>query len=266
MDSISRAAMDLMSPAAFAASAALVGVTLIPLGIFWGFNMCGRRGKHQPQPLKLTRIFLHLAFPTFFLAAVAGIINPAIVAADLGWTRYSFGAAMASVYAPPISGFLTNAAGIFASQAVYLSGLCVLYLVLAKQKWWSAVRLDTFCAMVLLVALDIAWFAKRISDIVTHNVDNMRLEWLIVMIDLTLCLVAALNVGVAIYCAAKLKRRGDLAVGKVSFRSNFRCVSCNLCRSLTYGCCSYRVSSWRHLSSGCSAAPSSWRLTSRASF
>lgn len=119
-------------------------------------------------------------------------------------------------YAGTVSSFLTTAAGVLASHAIYLAGLSVWYLVLAKQKWWKAVQLDTICATVAMIILDIAWFAKTISDFVNSNMDGIRLGWLIVMIDLTLCLVAALNVGLAIYCVAKLKRRGDLVVGNVS--------------------------------------------------
>jgi hypothetical protein len=135
----------------------------------------------------------------------------------MGERRYGWVASMVGSYASVTSAFLSVAASIIASQAVYLSGLCVWYLVLGKQKWWSVVQLDTVCATGLLVVLDVAWFAKAISDSVTGNVDSIRLEWLIVMIDLTLCLVAALNVVVAIYCASKLKRRGDLAVGNLSW-------------------------------------------------
>jgi fucose 4-O-acetylase-like acetyltransferase len=127
-------------------------------------------------------------------------------------------ASLIGFYGAAISSLLNVAAGVIASQAIYLAGLCVWYLVLAKQKWWKAVHLDTICATVLLIVLDIAWFAKTISDFHDPygNSIRIRLEWLLVIIDLTLCLVAALNVGVAIYCAAKLKRRGDLVVGNVS--------------------------------------------------
>jgi hypothetical protein len=126
-------------------------------------------------------------------------------------------AGLIGFYAAAVSSLLTTAAGVLASQAIYLAGLCVWYLVLAKQKWWKAVRLDIICATVLLIVLDIAWFAKTLSDLHDDNMDRVRirLEWLIVIIDLTLCLVAALNVGLAIYCAAKLKRRGDLVVGNL---------------------------------------------------
>lgn len=52
---------------AWTASAVLTGVALIPLGTFWGFNLCGRRGGQQARPLRLTRIFLHIALPTYIL-------------------------------------------------------------------------------------------------------------------------------------------------------------------------------------------------------
>lgn len=204
---------------AWAASAAFIGVALIPLGTFWGFNLCGRRGGQQAQPLRLTRIFLHMALPAYILAVAAAIVYP--VTAVMGSipeamsSLRNFRAGIVGFYGSAVSKLLITAAGVIASQAIYLAGLCVWYLVLAKQKWWNAVQLDTICATALLIILDIAWFAKRISDFVNNNEDRVRLEWLLVMIDLTLCLVAALNVGLAIYCAAKLKRRGDLSVGNL---------------------------------------------------
>lgn len=204
---------------AWTASAVLTGVALIPLGTFWGFNLCGRRGGQQARPLRLTRIFLHIALPTYILAVATAIIYPATSVMRL---RDPDGVVMlrnglVGFYASVVSSLLTTAAGVIASQAIYLAGLCVWYLVLAKQKWWKAVQLDTICATVILIILDIAWFAKTLWELHDPNVGRVRirLEWLIVMIDLTLCLVAALNVGVAIYCATKLKRQGDLVAGNL---------------------------------------------------
>ncbi|KAH6632834.1 hypothetical protein F5144DRAFT_575349 [Chaetomium tenue] len=211
----------LSSSPAFALSATLIGVTMIPLATFWGFNLCGKHGRDQAQPLRLTRIFLHMAFPIYLLAIATAIISPvtAIVRlkdTDVRMVDLNWQAGWIGFWGWAVSSLLATAASVLASHAIYLAGLSVWYLVLAKQKWWKAVQLDTIIATVLLIVLDIAWFGKTIADAFDINADRIRLEWLLVVIDLTLCLVAALNVGIAIYCATKLKRRGDLVTGNLS--------------------------------------------------
>jgi hypothetical protein len=58
----------LESQAAWAASAALIGLTLIPLGTFWGINLCGKRSGQRSQPVKFAQISLQMALPIFTLS------------------------------------------------------------------------------------------------------------------------------------------------------------------------------------------------------
>ena len=194
-------------------------------------------------------------------AVLLAVVSPAIIAALRTSTRIlqSSGAsvAMAAVYIALTSSFAITAAGILTTVAVYLSTVCVLYLVLAKQKWWTIVRLDALCGAALLFVFDIAWFAKTVSDSLNGNEDGISLAWLIVLVDITVCLVSAGVVGVAIYVAPKVKRRTDLAVGNVSV---FSANSMSNGRPLTDGC-SCRASCYPHPSSGCSVAPLSCRST-----
>ncbi|KAK4040619.1 hypothetical protein C8A01DRAFT_15517 [Parachaetomium inaequale] len=210
----------LESQAAWAASAALIGLAVIPLSTFWGFNLCGKRSGQPSQRVKFARISLQMALPVFTLAVLLAVVSPAIIATlptSTGRLRSSDSrVATAAVYTALTSSFTITAAGILTTVAVYLSGICVLYLVLAKQKWWKIVRLDALCGAALLLVLDIAWFAKTVSDSLNGNDDGISLAWLIVLVDITVCLLAAVVVGVAIYVAPKLKRRTDLAVGNLS--------------------------------------------------
>ncbi len=53
------------SPAAWAASAGVIGVGLIPLGTFWAFSL--RRSGQRSQPVKAAHIFLQLALPSYIV-------------------------------------------------------------------------------------------------------------------------------------------------------------------------------------------------------
>jgi hypothetical protein len=137
-----------------------------------------------------------------------------------------------------MSNFAIYAAGIATTSAVYLSSLCALYLALARQKWWTYLRLDVICGAVLLFVLDVAWWAKcldklRKSDDGFYAVE-LGWRWLPVILDIALCLLAAGVVVVAIYVAPKLSK---MNAGNVSGPSEW----VNPRASLTGGC-SYRPS------------------------
>jgi 4-amino-4-deoxy-L-arabinose transferase-like glycosyltransferase len=119
------------------------------------------------------------------------------------------------------SSFLVTAGGILTTQTVYLGGICVLYLVLAKQKWWKLLRLDALIGAALLLIIDIAWLATNISTIRKGDGVVQIMTYLIIIVNVSLCLVAAGVVGVAIYTAYKLKTRTYLAVGNVRETARF---------------------------------------------
>ena len=120
-----------------------------------------------------------------------------------------------SVYILLTSSFLITAGGILTTLAVYLGGICVLYLVLSKQKWWKLLRLDALMGAALLLIIDIAWLATNISTTRKRDGDVRLMTYLIVIVNASLCLLAAGVVGVATYAAHKLKTRTYLAVGNV---------------------------------------------------
>lgn len=124
--------------------------------------------------------------------------------------------AAAYTYISLVSAFLITAGAILTTLAVYLTAICALYMVLAKQKWWKLLRLDAPAGGGLLLILDIAWLAKNITDIEKGDDNTQALRWLIVIVDISLCLLSAGVVGVAIYVSHKLKTRTHLAVGNVS--------------------------------------------------
>ncbi len=61
--------------------------------------------------------------------------------------------------------------------------------------------------------LDIVWWARNLSDVRSGRGDGTSLAWLLVIIDIALCLIAAGTVGVAIYVAPKLRNRDVGNVG-----------------------------------------------------
>ena len=123
-------------------------------------------------------------------------------------------ALLAATYTALASEFVVTAASITTTSAIYLSGICVIYLELARQKWWTYLRLDAICGAVLLLVLDIVWWARNLSDVRNGKGDGTSLAWLFVIIDITLCLVTAGVVGVAIYVTPKLRKRDVGNVGE----------------------------------------------------
>jgi hypothetical protein len=116
-----------------------------------------------------------------------------------------------------VSSFLVYVASLLTTLAVYLSSISVLYVVLAKEKWWKLLRLDALCGAGILLVLDIAWFGRTVSDLrrSEYTLDS-GLTWLAVIVGFALSLLAAGVFGVAMYVTPKLKKRTDLASGNVS--------------------------------------------------
>jgi hypothetical protein len=57
---------ELNTAGAWAASAGLTGLTLIPLGTFWGFSLRRCEGQ-RTQAAKMARIFLQIALPVWIV-------------------------------------------------------------------------------------------------------------------------------------------------------------------------------------------------------
>ncbi|KAK4158230.1 hypothetical protein C8A00DRAFT_39425 [Chaetomidium leptoderma] len=201
------------STAGLAVSAVLMLIPLVPISALTTYILNQRRGQ-QTQPVKMARIFLLIALPVSGMGFTLAAVGPAILAR--GRSRLGSQAMLAIEYTSIISSFLTIAAGIVTTLAVYLSGISVLYLVLGRQKWWKFLRVDALCGGAILLILDIAWFIRTLVIYQTSDSDGFPMFWLIVLVDATLCLLAAGVVGTAIYAAPKLKRRTDLAFGNLS--------------------------------------------------
>lgn len=124
------------------------------------------------------------------------------------------------MYTVLISSFLTTTAAVFTTVAVYLTGICALYVALSRQKWWKALRLDAICGSVLFVALATAWFGKTLADDINVRSSTrwygFRFEWLLIIVDIALALLAAGVVGVAIYVVVRFRSRSHYEVGNVS--------------------------------------------------
>ena len=166
---------------------------------------------------------------------------------------------LAATYTALTSEFAVTAASITTTSAIYLSSICILYLELARQKWWAYLRLDAICGATLLLVLSVVWWARNLSDASSGNGDGTSLYWLLVIIDIALCLVAAGVVSTAVYVAPKLRKRGVRNVGDP--RQLLKSVpswDADRSRSSQHSC-------YRHPFSGSCAAHSSWQSTSRLS-
>ncbi len=122
---------------------------------------------------------------------------------------------LAIAYTALMSGFAVEAASIATTSAVYLGGLCALYLVLGRQKWWAYLWLDVVCGAVSLFLVDVVWCARNLKVFRTSD-DYTPIagwNWLPVVIDAALCILAAGVVGVAIYVAHKLRKMETGNVG-----------------------------------------------------
>ena len=123
--------------------------------------------------------------------------------------------ARAAVFTSVTATFMITASGIFTTVVVYFSALGVLYLVLAKQKWWRLRRIDALTSASILFVITIAWFARNLVGAVRSEYDESPLLWLLDIVDIALSLLAAGIVGLAIYVTSKLKERNHLGVGNV---------------------------------------------------
>lgn len=160
---------------------------------------------------------LRMSQLTCLSAVTLAVVSPAIAAAIFGKRlRSNVAAAKAMVYTSLTASFLIGAAGIITTVAVYLTGLCLLYMALLKQKWWKLLRIDAISGAALLFILDIAWWARNLSNLHRGDDEGLTLNWLLVIVDITLAIMTAGVVGVVIYSIPKLKRRTDLDIGNVS--------------------------------------------------
>ncbi|KAL2127169.1 hypothetical protein VTI74DRAFT_11214 [Chaetomium olivicolor] len=204
------------SAGAWAASAGLVGISLVPLLGTWVVNLRGR-GQHRSRVAQMADTFLKSALPVYVLSVALAIVSPAIIAAIYGKSlRVNNTAAKAAVYTSLTSSFLIASASILTTLAAYLTAVCVFYVAVLKQPWWKMLRVDAICAAAILFILAIAWWGRNLSNIRRGDEDGLALNWLLVIIDISLALLTAIVVGVAIYSAPKLKRRTDIELGNLS--------------------------------------------------
>jgi hypothetical protein len=143
------------------------------------------------------------------------MVQPAVIAAATmrGLRVSRVPAYQAAEYTSMTATFVISAASILTTLAVYLSGIGTLYVALAKPKWWKLLRVDALCGSALFFIIAIAWWAR---NLVRYQYDGMTLIWLLDIVDIALCLLAAGVVGLAIYVTPKLKERTDLGIGNVS--------------------------------------------------
>ncbi|GAB1316774.1 hypothetical protein MFIFM68171_06984 [Madurella fahalii] len=218
---------ELDSMAGRTVNAALIGVTLLPIGIIWAFSL-RRNAGFRSQVAKMAHLFIQVALPVLAIGVAMAIVAPAVLASNSRSTRHY----QAIVYVSLTSAFIILAADILIAVAVYAAGLGVLYLVLGRPKWWKLLRIDVLCGAGLLLVIDIAYWATQLSAIRRGlNLDDTSLGWLLVIVDITLALLAAGVVGLVIYVWPKFNTRDHLAASNIrvllltaSILWLFRCV------------------------------------------
>lgn len=196
---------------------------------------------------------------------VLAIVGPAILAVIQANPRrvQNTRDARAAVFTAVAATFMLTASGIFTTVAVYFSALGILYLVLAKQKWWRLRRIDALTSASILFIITIAWFVRNLVGAVRFEYEESLLLWLLDIVDIAISLLAAGIVGLAIYVTTKLKERSHLGVGNVS-KAAPSFVPLWPIEKLTNHCRRYLVCCLPHPSSGFLVAHSSWSFTSRA--
>lgn len=140
------------------------------------------------------------------------IVTPAVLASNSHSARIN----QAIVYISLTSSFIIVAADILIASALYAAGIGALYLVLGRPKWWKLLRVDALCGAGLLLVIDIAYWAAQLSATrLGWDLDDTRLDWLRLIVDITLVLLAAGVVGLVVYIWPKFRMRQHLAASNV---------------------------------------------------
>ncbi|KXX78624.1 hypothetical protein MMYC01_205673 [Madurella mycetomatis] len=202
---------ELDSMAGTAVNAALIGVTLLPIGVIWALSLRRNAGFHS-QVAKMAHNFIQAALPVLTIGVALAIVTPAALASNSQNTRLN----QTIVYISLTSSFIIVAADILIASALYAAGIGVLYLALGRPKWWKLLRMDALCGAGLLLAIDIAYWAMQLSAIrLSRDLDGTPLDWLLLIVDITLALLAAGVVGLVVYIWPKFKMREHLAASNI---------------------------------------------------
>ncbi|KAK4171184.1 hypothetical protein QBC36DRAFT_340474 [Triangularia setosa] len=197
-------------PEGFAVTAGLSGITLIPLSI--ALVLSFRSITRHSQAIRIANTVFRIALPLYILGLLLYVAYLSVVAAGTATDRTKI---LLGIMADL---FLASGVILFTS-AIYLAGLAALYVALGRQKWWSWLRLDTLLGAGLLFILLIAYWAMKLSDTIkgsSRTYYRWRMQWLLVVIDLTLALMSIGVVGIAFYALPKLNRRKDqIPIGKM---------------------------------------------------
>ncbi|KAK4227176.1 hypothetical protein QBC38DRAFT_478521 [Podospora fimiseda] len=231
---------SLVGTTGYIVGASFIGVTLIPVVVTWVFSLMKVVIAPNSKQIKIARLLVQCALPVFALAIILGIANRGLLASgatvgDGALKRTRLNLEMTSI-------FLFFSASLLTAMAAYLATYAVLYLALSRWKWWPLIQLDSSIGGGLVGVMIIAWYAKNMSDLSKTSTSYLRrnsysysLDWLSLIIECILLIVALGLGGVAIYAVGRLKKpdRAHLIIGKIpvallaaSFLWFLRCIYC----------------------------------------
>ncbi|KAK4184849.1 hypothetical protein QBC35DRAFT_39049 [Podospora australis] len=196
------------------ANAVLNGITILPLIAILALSW--RSIRHHSQPVKMAQAFLRAAVPVMLLATLILTAQAALLAAESNRPYMRLDVSRAAIYLSLTGYFIEYAGAILGTLALYLATTSAYYVVIGRLRWWRLIRIDAIVGGILLFAFDIAWYAKRVSDIEQDRVfPTYGLQWLPIIIDITLVVISLIIVSFAAYVFGPLKRRSELPVGHI---------------------------------------------------
>jgi len=167
------------------------------------------------------KLFPHLSKLTLFRHLNSGLVlYTAAVALYASHTEPDESVLLASYYLIATGAFLTTAASILVTSALYMFGLATLHLALGRLKRWEMFRIDVLVGATLFFVLDLAYWAKNLTDLGEDGIDffsygSWRVTWLMVIVDGSMALMTAGLVGLAIYLKPKVAKKLGSAAGNV---------------------------------------------------
>ncbi|KAK3349269.1 hypothetical protein B0T25DRAFT_238120 [Lasiosphaeria hispida] len=201
--------------AALVARVVLDFLLLIPLIVFWVSSL--RSATHHAQPTKLAQKFLKTAAPVFTVGVVL-LVTAEIMSIVQRYTNSTSSAYYLTFIYPGVYVSLTASLFITVGEiltlaAIHVTALAVLYVALGKAKAWRLLRIDVLVSVAILIIFAIALFVK---DVVMYSTQAYVLtgqQWLPLIINAILLVLAVGIFAVAIYALGTLKKRDDQSLG-----------------------------------------------------
>ncbi|KAK0721076.1 hypothetical protein B0H67DRAFT_578078 [Lasiosphaeris hirsuta] len=202
--------------AALVARVVLDFLLLIPLMVFWVSSL--RSATHHAQPTKLAQKFLKAAGPVFTLGVIL-LVTAEIMSIVQRYTNtssaYYLTFIYSGIYVSLTTSLFLTVGEILILAALHVTTLAVLYVALGKAKAWRLLRIDVLVSVAILIIFAIALFVKDVVMYSTHANALTGQQWLPLIINAILLVLAVGIFAVAIYALSALKKRDARSLGNI---------------------------------------------------